>query len=137
MKKREKNVDHLLLRKSLNKFVGVFVNSTLDYVHAVAEKVGLNFIQLHGSEPSDYCQKVQLPVIKVFRVADHFDTATINNYDVHAYLFDTYEKNNLGGTGETFNWELISNLSTDTPIILSGGLSAENILFLILPEKAS
>lgn len=108
--------------------VGVFVDAPLNYVHAIANKVGLNFIQLHGSESFKYCQKVQLPVIKVFRVADHFDAVTINNYDVHAYLFDTYEKNNPGGTGKIFNWKVIGNLRTDTPVILSGGLSTENIL---------
>ena len=99
--------------------------------------MGLNFIQLHGSESFDYCQKVQFPVIKVFRVADHFNAITMNNYDVHSYLFDTYKKNKLGGTGQTFNWEIISNLRTDTPIILSGGLSAENILTGIVEVRPS
>ena len=118
-------------------FVGVFVEETLDHVNTIAEKVGLNFIQLHGNEPFKYCRELQLPVFKVFRVVPEFDSRIMKSFDVHAFLFDTYEKNNLGGTGETFNWELISNLSTDTPIILSGGLSTENILKGIVEVRPS
>jgi len=109
-------------------FTGVFVNKTLDYIHAVKEEMGLNFIQLHGNETPEYCRAVQLPVIKVFRVAPDFDVETMRSYDVHAFLFDTYEKGKPGGTGDIFNWNLIGALQTDTPIILSGGLSIENIL---------
>ena len=109
-------------------FTGVFVNETLDYIHAVKEEVGLNFIQLHGNETPEYCRAVQLPVIKVFRVAPDFDAETMRSYDVHAFLFDTYKKRKPGGTGDIFNWNIIFDLPTDTPIILSGGLSVENIL---------
>ena len=109
-------------------FTGVFVDETLDYVHAAKEEIGLNFIQLHGNESPEYCRAVQLPVIKVFRVAPDFDAGIMKYYDVHAFLFDTYEKGKPGGTGDIFNWNLIFDLQTDTPIILSGGLGVENIL---------
>ena len=107
--------------------VGVFVDETLDNVNGIAKKIGLNFIQLHGNESFEYCHEVQLPIIKVFRVAPNFDAEIMNNYDVHAFLFDTYEKNRPGGTGEAFKWDIIVDLQIDTPIILSGGLSIENI----------
>ena len=109
-------------------FTGVFVDETLDYVHAAKEEIGLNFIQLHGNETPEYCRAVHLPVIKVFRVASDFDAETMRTYDVHAFLFDTYEKGKPGGTGDIFNWNLIFDLQIDTPIILSGGLGIENIL---------
>ena len=109
-------------------FTGVFVDETLDYVHAAKEEIGLNFIQLHGNETPEYCRAVHLPVIKVFRVAPDFDAKTMRSYDVHAFLFDTYEKGKPGGTGDIFNWNLIFDLQIDTPIILSGGLGIENIL---------
>ncbi len=109
-------------------FAGVFVDEALDYVHAAIEEMGLNFIQLHGNESPEYCRAVQLPVIKVFRVAPDFDAGIMKYYDVHAFLFDTYEKGKPGGTGDIFNWNLIFDLQTDTPIILSGGLGVENIL---------
>ena len=107
--------------------VGVFVDEILDYVQGVAEEIGLNFIQLHGNETPEYCHKIQLPIIKVFRVSSEFDAGIMNSYDVHAFLFDSYEKNKRGGTGETFDWNIISDLKTDAPIILSGGLNIANI----------
>jgi len=107
--------------------VGVFVDESLDHIHAVADQVGLNFIQLHGNESPEYCQQIQLPIIKVFKVASDFNTGIINNYDVHAFLFDTYAKDHIGGTGEIFNWNIIDNLKTDIPIVLSGGLNINNI----------
>jgi phosphoribosylanthranilate isomerase len=107
--------------------VGVFVDETLDYVNGVAEEIGLNFIQLHGNESSEYCQKINFPVIKVFRVAPDFNVEIMNSYNVHAFLFDAYEKGKPGGTGEIFCWEVVGNLKSDTPIILSGGLNSANI----------
>ena len=108
-------------------FVGVFIDETLEHVHSIADIVGLNFIQLHGNESSQYCHKVQFPVIKVFKVAPQFDVGIINNYNVHAFLFDNYEKGRQGGTGKAFNWDVIIDLPLDKPIILSGGLSIDNI----------
>ena len=107
--------------------VGVFLDETLDYVNGVAEEIGLNFVQLHGNESSEYCQKIHFPVIKVFRVAPDFNVEIMNSYNVHAFLFDAYEKGKPGGTGEIFCWEVIGNLKSDTPIILSGGLNIANI----------
>ena len=113
--------------KGLVSFAGVFVDEALDYINAIAEEVGLQFIQLHGNESSQYSYKIHLPVIKVFRVSSEFDSRILNSYDVHAFLFDSYEKYKPGGTGKVFNWNLIDDLKTDTPIILSGGLNIENI----------
>ena len=52
----------------------------------------------------------------------------INSYNVHALLFDTYNKDKLGGTGSVFNWDKIRNFQIDTSIILSGGLSSANVV---------
>jgi phosphoribosylanthranilate isomerase len=68
------------------------------------------------------------PVIKVFRVNIDFDPTIIDNFQVHAFLFDTYQRGKPGGTGASFQWDLISGLKTDTPIILSGGLDSGNII---------
>ena len=108
-------------------FVGVFVDENLDNVHTIVHKVGLNIIQLHGGETPEYCQKAKLPVIKVFWPIPDFNAGIIKNYDVHAFLFDTYDKGKAGGTGKAFNWDIICDLQVDTPIILSGGLSIKNI----------
>ena len=56
-----------------------------------------------------------------------FDMTTVKKYKVDAYLFDTYQENVLGGTGKTFNWQLLKGQKFTKPIILSGGLKASNV----------
>jgi len=110
------------------KKVGVFVNEQIDTINNITRQLKLEFIQLHGDESPEFCNGIIRPVIKVFRVGDDFDAIVLNEYDVHGFLFDTYKKGNPGGTGTRFNWDLIANLKTETPIILSGGLTPENVL---------
>ena len=110
------------------KKVGVFVNEQIDTINNITRQLKLEFIQLHGDESPEFCNGIIRPVIKVFRVGDDFDAIVLNEYDVHGFLFDTYIKGNPGGTGTRFNWDLIANLKTETPIILSGGLTPENVL---------
>ena len=110
------------------KKVGVFVNEQSENINKITRQLKLEFIQLHGDESPEFCNGIIRPVIKVFRVGDDFDAIVLNEYDVHGFLFDTYKKGNPGGTGTRFNWDLIANLKTETPIILSGGLTPENVL---------
>ena len=110
------------------KKVGVFVNEQIDTINNITRQLKLEFIQLHGDESPEFCNGIIRPVFKVFRVGDDFDAIVLNEYDVHGFLFDTYKKGNPGGTGTRFNWDLIANLKTETPIILSGGLTPENVL---------
>ena len=110
------------------KKVGVFVNEQSETINKITRQLRLDFIQLHGDESPEFCNEMTRPVIKVFRVGDDFDANILNDYDVRAFLFDTYQKGKPGGTGNHFNWDLIVQLKTDTPIILSGGLKPENVL---------
>ena len=110
------------------KKVGVFVNEQIDTINNITRQLKLEFIQLHGDESPEFCNRMSRPVIKVFHVGDDFDAIVLNGYDVHGFLFDTYKKGKPGGTGNRFKWELIANLKTETPIILSGGLKPENVL---------
>ena len=109
------------------KKVGVFVNEKRKNIKAIVEELDLDYIQLHGDESPEYCDQMIKPVIKAFRIGTSFNPAVINNFHVYAFLFDTYQKGKLGGTGKSFNLDLIADLKTDTPIILSGGLNSENI----------
>ena len=109
------------------KKVGVFVNEKWKNIKTIVEKLNLDYIQLHGNESPEYCDKMIRPVIKAFRVGTDFDPAVLGNFQVHAFLFDTFQKGKPGGTGRRFNWGLISGLKTDTPFILSGGLNPDNI----------
>jgi len=108
--------------------VGVFVNKDVDKVNKIAGDLNLDMVQLHGDESPEYCNQMIKPVAKVFKVNNEFDPTVLNDYPVSAFLFDTYKKESYGGTGESFDWQSISNLDTEIPIILSGGLNAENIL---------
>ncbi len=110
------------------KKVGVFVNKDVDKVNKIAEELNLDMVQLHGDESPEYCNQMIKPVIKVFRVNKKFDSIMLKNYQVATFLFDTYNKENHGGTGESFDWQSILQLNTETPVILSGGLNADNVL---------
>ena len=110
------------------KKVGVFVNKDVDKVNKIAEELNLGMVQLHGDESPEYCNQMIKPVIKVFRVNNKFDSIMLNNYQVATFLFDTYNKENYGGTGESFDWQSILQLNTEIPVILSGGLNADNVL---------
>lgn len=109
--------------------VGVFVNADVLEINEIAKKIGLTLIQLHGEETQDFINKVNLPVIKSFRVKDNFKFSIINEFQNCYYLLDSFSENELGGTGKNFNWELIPN-ELKNKIILAGGISTENIEFI-------
>ena len=108
--------------------VGVFVNKDVDKLNKIAQELNLGMVQLHGDESPEYCNQMIKPVIKVFRVNNKFDSIMLNNYQVATFLFDTYNKENYGGTGKSFDWQSILQLTTEIPVILSGGLNADNVL---------
>lgn len=107
--------------------VGVFVNEPTEKINTIAEQLNLDFIQLHGNESPEYCSSLSYPTIKALRVGREFSLENLNNYNVHSFLLDTYQPGLFGGTGDTFNWELLQNLELDIPIILSGGLNQDNV----------
>ncbi|MEX2600723.1 MAG: phosphoribosylanthranilate isomerase [Balneolaceae bacterium] len=113
--------------------VGVFVNQPLDDVNMIARETGIDLVQLHGNESPDYCQLIDRPVIKVFHVGEGTDAAALNS-EIEPYrgvvdylLFDTKTDQLWGGTGLAFNWNLLNELSQETPFFLSGGLKRANI----------
>ena len=69
-------------------------------------------------------------VIKVFRVGENFDPKIVEPFNVDAFLFDTFEPTNYGGSGKTFDWNILKQIksSYDVPFILSGGLNAQNVI---------
>lgn len=114
--------------------VGVFVNEDIEKVKKIIALTGLNHIQLHGNESVEYClqlktDKPEVRIMKAFRVdEDHLNNALFTSYEnaIHGFLFDTYAKGQEGGTGETFNWDLLGQLMLTKPIILAGGLTPDN-----------
>jgi phosphoribosylanthranilate isomerase len=110
--------------------VGVFVNENSDKINAESKIAGINIVQLHGDEKPELIAEINLPVIKAFRINDEFDFKILEEYKNCYFLFDTYSSMQFGGTGKTFNWDIIPKQITDK-IILSGGISISNIKRII------
>ena len=106
--------------------VGVFVNDSVDFINKTASELNLNAVQLHGEESPDIIEKINLPVIKSFRINNEFDFSILEKYSNNSFLFDTYSDSVYGGTGKIFNWELIPK-EIKNKIILAGGISIDNI----------
>ncbi|MFH1888647.1 MAG: phosphoribosylanthranilate isomerase [Candidatus Omnitrophota bacterium] len=109
--------------------VGVFVNTREDSVRRIAKMCNLDMLQFHGDESPEFCVKFHdYKVIKAFRVRDKINLKDTLDYETFAYLFDTFSKSRIGGTGKKFNWTLVRQLDAfNKPIFLSGGLNAENV----------
>ncbi|MCE9508634.1 MAG: phosphoribosylanthranilate isomerase [Alphaproteobacteria bacterium] len=114
--------------------IGVFVNQT-DDVPAIAKQAGLGGVQLHGDETPEDCKKIKQNfsglVIKAFRPKTENDLAAIPAYKgiVDYILLDAAVAGEFGGTGKTTDWALAAKAATlCIPLILAGGLTAENIL---------
>jgi phosphoribosylanthranilate isomerase len=110
---------------------GVFVNATLDHVAETAEAVGLTMLQLHGDEGPAYCaeaaRRTGCKVIKGVRVRSGADVRGLAAFHTDYHLLDSYTAGVPGGTGETFAWDIAGAHRGPVPVILSGGLSAENV----------
>ena len=114
--------------------VGVFVNSSMEQVKSTVEECGLTQVQLHGEETIAFCRELRnwnksLSVCKAFRVGGGGPSIDFSSYEavVNSILLDTYVKEAAGGTGLTFDWGLVDSLKLKKPVILAGGLNAENI----------
>ena len=108
--------------------VGVFVNPDAAQVMEAIATCGLNLLQFHGDETSDFCTQFGLMSVKALRVQNEESIAVLENYHTDAYLLDAHSKSGLGGTGEKFNWDLaIEAQKFGKPIFLAGGLTPENV----------
>lgn len=116
---------------------GVFVNASLEEVVHVSEEVGLTTIQLHGDEGPSFCaeagRRTGARVIKAAQVADAGDIRDLERFHVDFHLLDAKSSKPAGaasprgGTGETFDWTLLAARRSQAPLILSGGLTPENV----------
>jgi len=118
------------LNQSINK-VAVFVNAYLNEVIEFSNIYGIKIVQLHGNETPEFCsdlKKNNFKVIKAFGVDEKFDFSSLEAYknSVDYFLFDTKTLEH-GGSGKTFNWQVLDNYKLAIPFFLSGGLSLANI----------
>jgi phosphoribosylanthranilate isomerase len=107
--------------------VGVFVDASRSTIAEAVTAVGIRALQLHGDEPPESTIGFGLPVFKAHRVSPDFAIETLGRYAVAAHLLDAYVEGIRGGTGRQFNWEVAVQATREYRIILSGGLTPENI----------
>ena len=108
--------------------VGLFVDATRAEIDAVRARVPLSLLQLHGNESPEYCVALDTPYIKAVRVraeTDLLQYATAYS-GAQGLLLDAYVEAVPGGTGQRFDWDLVPS-SLPLPIVLSGGLDADNV----------
>ena len=84
-------------------------------------------VQLSGNEPPELCHDITVPVIKALHIGSGFHHGLLEQYDVQAFLLDTHQSGRFGGTGRTFNWSQVRPEIFKRPIILSGGLTPDNV----------
>jgi phosphoribosylanthranilate isomerase len=107
--------------------VGVFVNEDTETIIRLAERFGLNYVQLHGDEETTVTAALKskrIGVIKAFRINDNFDFTSIEPYlpFCEYFLFDT-KTDAYGGSGEKFNWEVLQRYTLTKPFFLGGGIN--------------
>lgn len=109
---------------------GVFVNEDIAVINSLVERFNLRAVQLHGNESPALCVQLRskVTVLKAFGVDENFNFDTLNDYagSVDYFLFDTKTVTH-GGSGQTFNWQVLENYKLNVPFFLSGGLSLENL----------
>lgn len=110
---------------------GVFVDATLERVTQTADEVGLSLLQFHGDEGPAYCAEVArrtgCRVIKASRVHSAASLRALRPFNVDYHLLDAHVDGRRGGTGETFDWEMVAAYDRSVPLVLSGGLTPENV----------
>lgn len=108
--------------------VGVFVNTDIETIIYIAQRIALDTIQLHGSETPAFCKKIPYPVIKAFALGPDFDPTIIKKYSVAGILLDAWKDGISGGTGITCDWKIAKKIADlYGNVILAGGLGPSNI----------
>jgi phosphoribosylanthranilate isomerase len=110
---------------------GVFVNRPLDEVVAAADRIGLTMLQLHGDEGPAYCgeaaRRTGCRVVKAVQVRSRADLRAVEAFHTDFHMLDAHAPGLRGGTGETFDWDLLRGRRARVPLILSGGLTPANV----------
>lgn len=132
--------------------VGVFVDESLENIIKICNKTGIKIVQLHGNENVEFCKQLrslmpECAIIKVIKIKQASEIPNMQDYINEMYqtiveylpyvnyiLFDTYVEGQLGGTGETFSWDVINKLkelfiqnNIDFKFFIAGGLTEQNV----------
>lgn len=108
--------------------VGLFVNPEVTDVESVLRELRLDLLQFHGDETPEFCASFGVPYLKAVRVKPGVDLVqyAIRFSGAKALLLDAFVEGQAGGTGQSFDWDLIPD-EMPLPVILSGGLDPANV----------
>ncbi len=110
---------------------GVFVNSPLEEVVDAADRENLTLLQFHGEEGPSFCKEAArrtgAKVMKAMRVTSAADVQAAEAFRTDLHLFDAYWHGLHGGTGTSFDWDLVESRRSKVPMVLAGGLTPENV----------
>jgi phosphoribosylanthranilate isomerase len=133
----EKIVSALKKKQAEIQVVGVFINTPPTQVKNIAKACRLDWVQLSGDEPWEYCRELGRPVIKAVRldknhraervIADLAYGERLLAKQRHIFLLDTSVRGRYGGTGKTFDWKLAKPIAERFPVLAAGGLTPGNV----------
>ena len=106
---------------------GVFVNSSFEQIQETIEQCQLSWVQLHGDESPEFCQtlrSINVRTMKAIRVKDQRDIERADIFFTDAILLDAFDPKKYGGTGLTFDWNIIGHIGKR--IFLAGGINPDN-----------
>jgi len=110
---------------------GVFVNATLDEVALAADRYALDILQLHGDEGPAYCREAArrtgCRVMKAVPVKGAATLRELEPFHTDLHLLDAHVPGRRGGTGESFDWDIVGSHPRPVPVVLSGGLTPDNV----------
>jgi phosphoribosylanthranilate isomerase len=108
--------------------VALTVNAERDFIQRLLSELSVDLLQFHGDESAEQCQQYDHPYIKALRMRPELqlEQELINFSSAKGILLDAYRKGIPGGTGESFNWQLIAPAYRQQ-IILAGGLNPDNV----------
>ena len=107
--------------------VALFVNEEEVQARAILHSTCISVIQFHGDETPAYVSSFSQRTIKAIRIENEASLNAAHTYDVNAFLLDAYSPDLYGGTGATFDWDLLKEGNFSERIILAGGLNPDNV----------
>jgi phosphoribosylanthranilate isomerase len=106
---------------------GVFVNESVESIHETNAVCHLDWVQLHGDEDPEFCRSLlshNVKTMKAIRVKNQADIERADSFFTDAVLLDAFDPDKYGGTGLTFDWNVIGHISKR--VFLAGGINPDN-----------
>lgn len=121
------------LRQKGPQVVGLFRNQDARWVNKTARQVDVDYVQLNGEEDETYMRAMWKPIIRQVRIKSDWSREQLSDLVDHhlslerIVLLDSYDKDQPGGTGKTFNWSVAEGIADREGVLLAGGLTPENV----------